>query len=394
MTDGNLPTAADLPDAMVERSQWLCWRGEERDGKLTKVPIDPSTGGYASTTDSATWASFNAARAAAADEDGLGFVFTAPDTLVGVDLDACRDPNSGALDTDARAIVECLDSFTEVSPSGTGVHVIAAGSLPDGRNRHGTVEMYDEGRFFTVTGDHLSETPLTVERRPSELQAVHAEYVAAATPADDRGGAPTDRSASAATQPGLSDDELLDRARTAANGEKFTRLFDGSTAGYPSQSEADMALCSLLAFWTGGDEAQMDRLFRESGLFRGKWDDVHFADGATYGGRTIERAVAGTSEFYEPPATDSWTAFDTNESGTRHNETETTVGDDTPPEPTPISTDVLVSVRAELEALEAENERLREALSAERAQRHELEVALEEEKEQKLGILGRLFSRR
>lgn len=61
-----------------------------------------------------------------------------------------------------------------------------------------------------------------------------------------------------------------------------------------------MAFCCLLAFWTGGDQAQMGRLFRESGLLREKWDEVHYADGSTYGEKTIERAIQRTSEFYKP----------------------------------------------------------------------------------------------
>jgi len=61
-----------------------------------------------------------------------------------------------------------------------------------------------------------------------------------------------------------------------------------------------MALCCLLAFWTGGDHQQIDRLFRQSGLLRDKWDEVHYADGSTYGEKTIERAVASISEFYDP----------------------------------------------------------------------------------------------
>jgi predicted RNase H-like nuclease (RuvC/YqgF family) len=80
--------------------------------------------------------------------------------------------------------------------------------------------------------------------------------------------------------------------------------------GYDSQSEADMALCCLLAFWTGGDRTRMEQLFRQSGLHREKWDEVHYADGSTYGEKTIERAITNTSEFYDPDASDD-TADDT-----------------------------------------------------------------------------------
>ena len=92
----------------------------------------------------------------------------------------------------------------------------------------------------------------------------------------------------------LFDDGLLQKARDAENGEKFERLLRGSTAGYESHSGADMVPCSLLAFCIGSDEQQIDRIFRDSGLIREKWDEVHYADGSTYGEKTIERAVAGT----------------------------------------------------------------------------------------------------
>src|SRR5207302_522329 len=73
------------------------------------------------------------------------------------------------------------------------------------------------------------------------------------------------------TPHGLTDDEILCRARTAANGDKFRRLWGGDTGGYVSPSEADLSLCSLLAFWTGPDAERIDRLFRKSGLMREKW---------------------------------------------------------------------------------------------------------------------------
>ena len=100
----------------------------------------------------------------------------------------------------------------------------------------------------------------------------------------------------------LDDKKLLKKARRASNGPKFERLWAGNTGGYESNSEADMALCCLLAFWSGGDQKQMDRLLRQSGLLREKWDEVHYADGSTYGEKTIERAVENTSNFYSPNA--------------------------------------------------------------------------------------------
>jgi primase-polymerase (primpol)-like protein len=106
------------------------------------------------------------------------------------------------------------------------------------------------------------------------------------------------------TSTNLDDETVLEKAMTATNATKFERLWNGSTAGYESHSEADMALCFHLAFWTSGDRMQIDRLFRRSGLMREKWDEVHYADGSTYGEKTVDRAVSRVDEFYEPPSTD------------------------------------------------------------------------------------------
>ncbi len=281
----------------------------------------PETGELASTTDDRTWRSFAVARAYAEAEpsiDGLGFVFTPTDPFVGVDLDDCRDPETGTLDDQAQAIIQELDSYAEVSPSGTGVHVLPEGELPGDRTRYGTVEMYDRARYFTMTGAHLSLTPERIAAREDALAAVHTQHVASepeASEYDESGdtqspvamkrGSGTelsgaDGSARSAGPDELSDDELLERAMDAANGETFRQLWRGSTTGYPSQSEADMALCCLLAFWTDGDRQRMDRLFRQSGLMRAKWDEVHYADGCTYGEVTIERAIEVTDERYDP----------------------------------------------------------------------------------------------
>ena len=95
------------------------------------------------------------------------------------------------------------------------------------------------------------------------------------------------------------EESLLRKAASARNGGKFARLWEGDFSDYDSHSEADLALCNFLAFWTGGDAARMDRLFRQSGLFRSKWDEKHYASGQTYGQGTIERALAERTEDYQ-----------------------------------------------------------------------------------------------
>jgi len=300
-----------IPETLRKREQWVCWREEERDGKPTKIPVTPATGGFASSTDPETWTGFERALDYTETEhaDGIGFVFTDDDPIVGVDLDDCRDLETDDVDDAALDIIERLDSYTEVSPSGTGYHVLITGALPEGRNRRGSVELYDTARFFTVTGDHVERTPTRVARRQDSLTAIHREYVQDTerdtAPESEQRGDADDRSPTtdaADVDVDLEDEDLLEKARNASNGEKFERLWNGNTVGYDSQSEADIALCCLLAFWTGGDRIQMERLFRQSGLMREKWDEVHYADGSTYGEKTIERAIATTSEFYDPDA--------------------------------------------------------------------------------------------
>jgi hypothetical protein len=280
---------------MRDLRQWLCWRTEERDGKPTKVPYDPSTGEKAESTNPKTWTSYKKAVSVCKDHgyEGIGFVFTPEDDLCGVDLDKCLDPETGEIEGWAQEVIEELDSYTEISPSGTGVHILVRGVLPAGRNRKGHFEAYDRGRYFTVTGKHLAGTPLTIEDRQEELRGVvrrvfgeestngHAKPVAAPEPVASH----------------LSDDEVIERAPAASNGETFSRLWVGDTSGYGSHSEADLALCGMLAFWTGGDVARIDSLFRQSGLYRKKWERKDYRN------RTITEALRGKTEFYKAPKT-------------------------------------------------------------------------------------------
>jgi len=281
-----------IPAVLRRQPQWVCWRTEDRDGEATKVPIDAQTGVYASVAEPATWTDFATAQQYARDTPGIagvGFVFTGDDPYAGVDLDDCRDPATGDIADWAVAVLRQLDSYTERSPSDTGFHVIVEGTVPDGGVRAGHLELYDENRYFTVTGERVPGAPRRVAERSEALCAIHREYFAEA----DDGDAEAD---GASKRPGvaLSDEELLAKARNAANGEKFRALWNGDTAGYPSHSEADLALCTLLAFWTGGDAERIERLFNRSGLVRAKWRDR-----PDYRERTIRTAIRCCSESYE-----------------------------------------------------------------------------------------------
>ena len=435
-----LPPPADaLPATLVDRDQWVCWQTHQRDDNPTKVPIVPGTTRFASTTDPDSWRTFQTAREAVTTTPvaGLGFVFTADDPLIGIDLDDCRDPETGDPTAWADRIISQLESYTEVSPSGTGYHILVTGTLPEGRNRAGDLELYDRSRFFTVTGDHVDETPTTIAERAQAVATLHAAEVA--TDASDAsspetagtGSEPTVANADPATYAATTDetaaatvpdDELVARAKDAANGAKFTRLWNGNTSGYESHSEADMALCRLLAFWTGCESRRVDRLFRQSGLYRDKWDAVHYADGSTYGDKTVERAIANTDEVYTPPEaagstadrsgstagnnsagsdTQLGTASDSDQQTTSAT-TDSATPRDSEADSTTLPADTGVTVadvetspaghpqRAQarrarideltdrVESLLAENERLRQELHDERERRQELEETSEE----------------
>ncbi len=288
---------SSVPRELVEYRHWVAWKYAERDGKPAKLPVNPRTGRLAEANNPDTWDELQAAICAAAQFkcDGIGYVFAETDPYSGVDLDDCRNPETGEIQPWAWEIIRSLDSYTEVSPSQTGVKIWVSGKLAAGaRNRgayqSGEVEMYSRERYFTVTGQHLEGAPTTIEERQAELLALHARIFAAHN--REANGAATLGQNIGAVDP--DDAALLDRARNARNGATFVRLWNGDYSDYPSQSEADLALCSILAFWTGKDPARIDVLFRQSGLMREKWDRADYRD------RTIEAACEN--------ATRSWTS--------------------------------------------------------------------------------------
>jgi len=325
------------PEKLRDRDIWLPWRYEEREGKdgeiyQTKVPVDPTGGGRGDSTDPSKRTDFESAVRFAnnhSDVAGIGFAFPEDDTLAGVDLDDVRDPDDGQLLPWAREIVSDLDSYTEISPSGTGVHVVVVGFKPGDKSRKTVdedgetdadggceVEIYDDSRFFTYTGDVLEGLDRafdTVKQRHSELGQLYDDYLGPDGPDQERDG--VDDEATASPQGGtsrrndLSDEEVLETARNAKHGVKFERLERGDDSLHSDDtSRADMAFVSYLAFYTGGDRTQIERLFKSSGRMRPK-----VRDRDDYLERTIDAALEHQQEFYQGPRSDdapSTTAVD------------------------------------------------------------------------------------
>jgi len=278
----------NIPKELRDRPQWVCWRAEERGGKVTKVPYNPWTGDKAQTNNPKTWSDFERAKyvyEATGMLDGVGFVFTADDPFVGWDFDDCRNPQDGEIDPQIRDAISKLNSYTEVSPSGTGIRIIVEGTLPPHGRKKGDSEVYEKGRYLTFTGHHLDNTPLSIEHRQAETDALHAKIFTR------KGKKPTPKPLPTNLQ------EVLKRAFRSKNGREIEKLYSGDFSGYKSQSEADLALCSHLAFWFNEDMKIIDQVFRSSGLYRKKWDEKRGL--LTYGETTVELACVSCTGTYQ-----------------------------------------------------------------------------------------------
>lgn len=287
----------NLPEQLQAHPHWVNWKAKQNGPRIDKIPICPETQGPASVTDPGTWADFRmAALNGLRWELGIGVVLAKEEGLVGIDIDHCVDPMAGIIDEKALAIVHAMNSYTEISPSGTGLRIFVRGTLPPGRRKRGPLETYSEGRYLTVTGNQVPGTPSIIEERTAELAAFHAEYLADPEPTITP---PVSVPTLNHTPPRavLYDYDILKKCRAAANSAKFERLWSGDHSGHASRSEADLALLGQLKFYTQ-DPLQLDRLFRQSGLMRPKWDERRGEN--LYGEKTIEEALKHGGEVYSP----------------------------------------------------------------------------------------------
>jgi len=304
-----LPVLFDnIPRELQSLSQWVMWRYEWKEGrdgkpgKWDKPPIQLN-GKYASSTSKLTWSSFSAAKEAYEHGlslpvedplhfDGIGFVPKAipqaENNLQFGDLDKCRNKETGEISSEAKVDLDLINTYCEISPSGTGIRFIARGAPPysagkDG-GKSGGKELYQSRHYLTITGHRLQEYPTAIEKRPEELEEFYTRHFGA------EGGEP--EQPKECTRPTkLTDDQIISLASEAANAKKFMALMDGDISGYPSHSEADQALCNILAFYTIS-EGQIDTIFRRSGLYREKWERADYRDS------TIQKALSLTVEHY------------------------------------------------------------------------------------------------
>jgi len=273
----------NIPASLRGMNQWVCFRMEpnEKKGKPDKIPYNPVTGYKAKANDPNTWTDYGTASAAVRQGkyDGIGFEFG--NGTFGIDLDHVIA--DGKFTEEALDILRTMDSYAEYSPSGTGVHILCRGTIPEGGRRRGNVEMYEAGRFFTVTG-HTLGIDRDLEERTAAAAIVHQKYV------QREASAPAERDPRVVVQINDTDRDLIQKACDSRNGAAFQSLWAGDISGYADDhSAADQALMNHLSYWTNGDSFRMDSLFRQSGLMREKWDKQHGR--GTYGEMTIAKAL-------------------------------------------------------------------------------------------------------
>lgn len=278
----------NIPTELKELNQWVGWFWKKLGKKWTKVPQSLKDHQLASSDNPDTWASFSVTTG----RDRIGFMFSAEDPYCGIDIDSCVDPATGKINRTAQNIIDAFSSYSEISPSGTGVKIFVKGSLPGPRrkNPEKNIEMYDSGRFFTLTGNRLEDAPNIIEDRQKQIEKLYKWLFPKAESSEASSASGVSGNYAGLD---LSDEDILSKAFRAKNGDKFFRLWNGEIADYGSHSEADLALASMISFWTGPDVGRIERLFSESGLNRGKWQQR-----ATYRRTTIEKVLKGATEFY------------------------------------------------------------------------------------------------
>jgi len=269
--------ARHFPEEIRDLPHWVMWKYQERGGKLTKVPYSPK-GGMAKANDPSSWGDFSVTINTRNNDgfDGVGFELTAP--YVGIDFDHVRDPVTGIIDPESLAEIKALNSYTEISPSGTGIHVIVKGTTPrTNGSKKGDREMYDNARFLTMTSHILPEFPVVISDSQPAINTLYEKWFG-------KDPAPS-KDMVVITE--LPDDQIIKQCKTS-HGDRFTKLWSGDISDYVSQSEADLALCAVIA-GQGCDAAQIDRIFRKSQLIREKWDK--FRGERTYGQVTVLAAL-------------------------------------------------------------------------------------------------------
>lgn len=286
---------SNIPDELKQLKNWCVWKFQERNGKKTKIPFNAETGEFAKSNDKSTWSNYETA-VNAEGVDGIGFFFEPP--YLGIDIDDIDDDlhryqHGDKLDNIVNEFNEAFKSYTEVSPSGNGLHIIVKGKIPGNRRRKGNIEMYDSGRFFTMTGKRIGKYTDVTETSERVFKTIYDKYLP-----DNTVKYPTQNNYQQNIH-NLSEIDVINEIYKSKQSKLFDDLMRGTYEPYyNSHSEADMALANILAFWCAKDYTQMDSIFRQSNLYRDKWDEKR--KNSTYGEQTLFKAINEANNIYTP----------------------------------------------------------------------------------------------
>ncbi|WP_270529555.1 phage/plasmid primase, P4 family [Limosilactobacillus vaginalis] len=292
-----------VPQELKELPNWGLFRKEwdARKGKYNKYPLNAETGELAKSNDPSTWTSFDNALGKISEYGAAGLAFFIQPPYMLIDLDHCFEDIQRVKESDHdNQVADFIDrtmSYTELSVSGEGIHIIVKGNFPGPKRRHGNVEMYPEERFVALTGNVFGKPVNAINTASDEnLQYLYNTYL------DKQGKViPLSEDTAGPLEPStLTADQVIEKALASAQGPKFKKFMDGDwqDMGYTSHSDADQGFANILAFWCAKDKSLMDEVFRQSGMYRPKWDEKRGK--GTYADLTLNEAINKTPNVYQP----------------------------------------------------------------------------------------------
>src|SRR5699024_10053270 len=218
--------------------------------------------------------------------------------------------------------IDIMCSYSETSISGNGIHIISKGEIPSGGRRKGNVEIYDSGRFFVMTGNKIGGYNGITEDDMGKINYLHNKYIASNEVSKNT----NQNNEKEGNHLSISD--IIKIAGNSKNGIRFNLFMNGGWEQvYTSQSEADMAFANDLAFWTNRDYKKMDDIFRQSSLYRSKWDEKR--GDSTYAEITLNKAIQSCVNVFNPEQNEGFNLYVLDENSTKEVETKYYSYDDT-----------------------------------------------------------------
>lgn len=280
-----------FPDSILEQPKWVCFNLEKRNGKTNKPPVSPVAGQKIGCNNPDSWATFDEAAAYCISHHLAGVGIMLDDSgLCAIDIDDCID-KAGNMTSYARRIIDRFGAYTEISISGSGVHILCLcdpdlhincnlRQLPNSNK----LEMASYNKYITISGNCIHQMH-TDKNCTEDFQMLYNHQVLL-NGAENKNKQNQKKSVKNHYELCHSDLAVLSMIRRSKD-YQAQNLYDGVTS--LNKSQADFRLCLRLMYWCHEDSAQVDRLFRGSALMRDKWDRP-YSDGSTYGSRTIEAA--------------------------------------------------------------------------------------------------------